>query len=124
MAKATKGYALAYQVLGDILFRSKKTKIDEGVLEEYDLKLSDWSYQIIWSQLSETEKKILFFVAEGYKTNQEILEKTGMLKGNLALYKKKLSDQGLLDSSLRGESNFLLPRFENFIQYVKELGGV
>lgn len=119
LAKATKGYALAYQILGDILFRTKKTKIDSSVLEEYDLKLSDWSYQIIWSELSKVEKRILTLVSDGFVSNQSLMEKTGMSKGNLAIYKKKLVDEGLLSSSVRGQTSFLLPRFENFIQFLK-----
>lgn len=122
LAKATKGYALAYQILWDILFRTKKTKIDSSVLEEYDLKLSDWSYQIIWSELSKIEKRILTLVSDGFVSNQSLMEKTGMSKGNLAIYKKKLVDEGLLSSSVRGQTSFLLPRFENFIQFLKEMG--
>ncbi len=41
LAKLTKGYALAYQILGDILFRNKEYKISDKVLREFDEKLSN-----------------------------------------------------------------------------------
>ncbi len=120
LAKFTKGYAMAYQLLGDILFRNKVTTLTNGVIKEFDLKISDWSYEIIYSELTETERKILTLIANGITTNQEIMNKLKMSKGNLAIYKKKLSQEGIVNTTIRGKAEFLLPRFDNFIKF-KEL---
>lgn len=121
LAKATKGYALAYQILGDILFRTGETEMSSKILKEYDIKLGDWSYEIIWSELTENEKKILSLIANGHDSNMEILEKGRMSKGNLAIYKKKLADEGLLNVSIRGKSEFSLPRFDSFIKRKEQI---
>ena len=115
LAKITNGYAMAYQLLGDILFRLDKKELDHDVIKEYDQKLSEWSYELIWLKLTEKEKQILTCIAKGKSSNVEILETLNMTKGNLAIYKKNLADEGLIDVSLCGKSKFVLPRFDKFI---------
>lgn len=121
LAKLTKGYALAYQILGDILFRNKEYKLSEKVLNEFDEKLNNWSYGLIYEEMSEKEKEIIKAIAEGYTTNQELMDKLKMSKGNLAIYKKKLTDEGLISAKTRGQVEFSLPRFDKFVQLRKEL---
>jgi energy-coupling factor transporter ATP-binding protein EcfA2 len=121
LAKFTKGYAMAYQLLGDILFRNNATSLNVKLTKEFDLKISDWSYEIIWSELTENERKILTLISDGITSNQNIIEKLNISKGNLAIYKKKLSDEGLLNTSSRGKSDFSLPRFDKFIKYKNSL---
>lgn len=120
-AKLTKGYALAYQILGDILFRKGKKEITSAVLKEFDKDLAEWSYDIIWSELTIKEKEILTAVAQGFSSNQEIMEKLSMSKGNLAIYKKQLSQEGLLNVSIRGKLQFSLPRFDRYVILQKKL---
>ncbi len=121
LAKATKGYAFAFQVLGDILFRQNKKSLDASVLKEYDTKLSDWSYEIIYSELTETERKIVSCIANGADSNQKLMKELNSSKGGLAIYKKKLIDEGLLISLARGKIEFALPRFAEFIHVHKAL---
>ncbi len=116
LAKETKGYALAYQILGDILYRTNDKKLNKKVLQEYDVKLNDWSYEIIYSELTGNEKTILKCIADGLTTNEELIKKLNMSKGNLAIYKQKLSKEGLINTSIRGKVEFSLPRFANFIK--------
>lgn len=116
LAKETKGYAMAFQTLGDILFRSGKKALDQVVLEEYDSRLGEWSYDIIWKDLSKREKEILSLVAEGKKDNESISSALGISKANLGNYKKGLEEEGILDSSTRGTFEFALPRFDSFIR--------
>lgn len=116
LAKFTKGYAMAYQLLGDILFRNNVTALTNKVIKEFDLKIGDWSYEIIYNDLTNTEQKILSLIANGLTSNQEIMDKLNMTKGALAIYKKKLSQEGILNTNTRGKSEFLLPRFDYFIR--------
>lgn len=55
---------MAYQLLGDIIFRTGEKTASQRVLREFDVKLGEWSYEIIWSELSEQEKKILSLIAK------------------------------------------------------------
>lgn len=89
LAKATKGYAMAHQILGDILFRTKKVSLTQKVLQEYDFNLSQWSYEIIWSELTEREKEILSLIADGICTNKDLQDHLNVNKGYLSIYKKK-----------------------------------
>ena len=120
LAKATKGYAMAYQILGDILFRTKKVSLTQKVLQEYDFNLGQWSHEIIWSELTEKEKEILSLIADGICTNKNLQDHLNVNKGYLSIYKKKLSQEGLLNTSIRGKSELALPRFDQFIQMKKE----
>ena len=88
LAKATKGYAMAYQILGDILFRTKKVSLTQKVLQEYDFNLGQWSYEIIWSELTEKEKEILSLIADGICTNKNLQDHLNVNKGCPSIYKK------------------------------------
>lgn len=121
LAKMTKGYATAYQLLGDILFERSEKKITPEVLRLYDKGLAEWSYDIIWPERTPKEKEILLLVMEGASSNKEVVEKLSMSKGNLAIYKKQLSLEGLLDVSVRGKASFVLPRFDRYVRIRKEL---
>ena len=111
---------MAYQILGDILFRTKKVSLTQKVLQEYDFNLGQWSYEIIWSELTEKEKEILSLIADGICTNKNLQDHLNVNKGYLSIYKKKLSQEGLLNPSIRGKSELALPRFGQFIQMKKE----
>lgn len=81
LAKATKGYAMAYQILDDILFRTKKVSLTQKVLQEYDFNLGQWSHEIIWSELTEKEKEILSLIADGICTNKNLQDHLNVNKG-------------------------------------------
>lgn len=115
LAKFTKGYAMAYQLLGDILYRNNVNKLSPSIIKEFDSRIAEWSYEIIWNELTDGDRRILSCIAHGSSTNQEIMTSLGISKGNLAIYKKKLSDEGIIGTSTRGKSEFLLPRFGEFI---------
>ncbi len=121
LSKLTGGYALAFQILGDILYRSGKRKIDAELLSDYDARLAEWSYEFIWSELTDQEKKVMTFIAHGKDGNQELMDELSISKGNLAIYKQKLAKEGLLDVSTRGKSRFILPRFGEYILFQEKL---
>lgn len=123
LARATKGYAYAYQLLGNILFSQSKTKIDDEVLSSFDEALQSGVYNIIWRELSEREREILTLLSENKVHNSEIQETLSISKGNLAIYKKRLSEKGLIDTTLRGVSSIALPRFDVFILDMKRYFG-
>ena len=114
-AKVTKGYAFAYQALGSILFRDGKKELDESVLRELDSMLFSMSYEIIWSELTDSERRILKSIASGNASNSAIISDLGISNGYLSSYKKQLQRKGLLDVSKRGLSSFALPRFKEFV---------
>lgn len=111
-AKLTKGYAYAYQLLGSLLY---KNGTDSDILDEYDLKLNENAYSLIWETLTPKERAILKEVANSEK-NKDILSSLEMNNGNLQTHKKRLIDKGIIEPKERGEMSFALPRFKEFVK--------
>lgn len=120
-AKITKGYAFAYQLLGYILFKNKKKKIDKSILQELDLLLDERSYSKIWSELTTKEKEIVSTIANGKTSNKEILDFLNMKANSLSTYKISLSRKGIIDVSQRGVVSFALPRFKEFVNFYEKI---
>ena len=113
----TKGYAFSYQLLGYILYKENKKKVDKKVLEQLDVMLDERSYSKIYSELTKKEKEIVSLIASNKTTNSEIKEALQMKDGTLSSYKMTLSKKGIIDVSKRGVVEFKLPRFAEFIQF-------
>lgn len=64
MAVITKGYAFAYQVLGKYVWESKEKAVTEEILLKFDEALERYVYDKIWSELSDTDKWYLKFIAQ------------------------------------------------------------
>ena len=116
LAKWTQGYAYAFQLLGNILFESGKTTIDDAVLEDFDASLRSGAYSKIYASLTPTEQKVLIALAKS-NTNQEAMDDLGMKKANFSMYKRKLADAGLLNNSNPRTPAFVLPRFGVFLLF-------
>lgn len=117
LAKLYKGYAYAYQLLGSIVYEKG---LSEESLEEYDQKLGDNAYSLIWEQLSEKEKEILFALTDG-ESQSALAKSLHLSNGAIQVYKKRLNEKGVLDKSRRGQMDFLLPRFKEFVRWQKLL---
>ena len=121
IAKQTNGYAYAYQLLGSILYKNDKNKIDKEVLRKYDLYLDDNSYSLIWNSLSSNEKKILYAVVNTNATIKEIINNSNLTNSSIQVYKKQLVKKGIIDDSTRGKLEFVLPRFKEFVLFQYKL---
>ncbi len=115
LAKFTEGFAYAYQVLGDILYRNKKTTLDKAVIDEFDQAMREGSYGMIFDELSPQEKRILFLASEGKNTNEQIKEALDVKDNYLSAYKNVLAKKGLIKTSVRGAVVFALPRFNEYV---------
>lgn len=120
LAKTTKGYAYGYQLLGNILYKNNSTSLDDDTLHEYDMALEENVYSKIWSGLSQKEKEILYSMTNNNSISS-LIKDTKLNNSALQVYKNRLSKQGLIDTSKRGEINFSLPRFKEFVQFRKLL---
>ena len=120
-ATITNGYAFAYQLLGYILYKREKVKVDKEVLDELDALLDERSYSKIYSELTKREKEIVDIIADDKKTNIEIKKSLNLKEGTLSTYKLSLQRKGIIDVSTRGEVKFQLPRFKEFILFHKTM---
>lgn len=95
LAKATNGYAYAYQLLGNILFKNNEKKLTKKILSDYDQALENNVYLKIWESLSSVEQKIMFAMVNSADV-KDILIETGLNNSKFQVYKKRLFNQGLI----------------------------
>ena len=119
MAKATKGYSFAFQILGYLKWEEKKP-LDE-LLPDYDAALAEYSYDKIWSELSPKDKQISKIIASGKTKIGEIREELNVSSQYMNVYRNRLIASGIVSGDARGELVFALPRFENYIKLYGEL---
>ncbi|MBR4343699.1 MAG: ATP-binding protein [Lachnospiraceae bacterium] len=117
MAKLTKGYAFAYQVLG-FLFWDKNIKkglsksIDD-LLPEYDEYLESYVYEKIWSELSPKEREIVSRLSEDEEIKvADIREQLDMTSGQMSVYRDRLKKRGIINATNYGYMSLKLPRFK------------
>lgn len=120
LAKRTNGYAYAYQLLGNLLFKYNTSSITNKILEEYDLSLEDNVYAKIWSNLSTKDKELCFAISNSNNIS-DILVNTKLNNSSLQVYKKRLQKQGIIDIETRGKITFILPRFKEFVDFQRRL---
>lgn len=117
LAKLTKGYAYAYQVLGYLLFKEDKRELTKTVLSIFDQYLKEYVYDKIYSQLSEKEVELLLlFNDNGKQKISDLLKASNIKDKSFSVYRDRLIKKGILISSIRGTIEFALPRFYEFLK--------
>ncbi|MBR0149692.1 MAG: AAA family ATPase [Lachnospiraceae bacterium] len=114
MARLTKGYAYAFQVLGYLCW--EKNTDYRSVMPEYGSYLDEYVYDKIWSELSRKDKQVLFGIANC--ESGRILEIRELLKlknGEFNPYRKRLIQKGLINGDEHGYVRFTLPLFERYV---------
>lgn len=121
MALFTKGYSYAFQVLGYLCFRMKQNYRD--VMEQFDEKMTNNVYDIIWEDLSGKEKEILQAIFQAKElTTQEILRSSRINKNTYNEYRRILISKDILVDKGYGKIDFSLPRFQEIACRNLELG--
>ena len=114
MAKRTKGYSFAFQVLG--YFTWEHGRVDERALADYKQYLDDYAYEKIWSELSENDRVLAYGIAcsrEGKVA--EVRQVIGWETNQFNPYRDRLIKRGIVDGSTRGYVRFTLPLFERYV---------
>jgi len=116
LAKLTKGYSFAYQLLGKIIFEKKYDNVSSELLNQYDSTLASYSYDKICEELTRKEIKLLLSVqSEGSVTTKECLTRTDLKEKEFSVYKDRLIKKGILDSVNYGSFQIVLPRFTEYL---------
>lgn len=118
LAKLTKGYAYAYQVLGYLLFKYNKKDIDDDILSLFDEYLREYVYEKVFDELTLVEKKIV----KGINTNEEmnvkdLINSIDIDEKTMSVYRSRLIKKGIINSLGYGKISFALPRFKEFLEY-------
>lgn len=115
MAKKTKGYSYAFQLLGYLSYQ-KKEGFDVDVNQAYRQYLEEYSYEKIWHELSAIEKNILIALAKcDTKKVKDIREMIQSKSNDFSVYRTRLIRKGVVYSPSYGELDFTLPEFDRFV---------
>lgn len=116
LAKETKGYAYAYQVLGHIVWDKGNPEVDNPLLMRFDQYLQEFVYDKMYSELSTNDKKLLkSFKNDGINSVEEMLRDSKMKKNVFSVYRDRLIKRGIIESPEYGKLCLKLPRFYEFI---------
>ena len=119
MAKATKGYAYAFQLLGYLCFKRKRPYTE--VMTEYDAALEQYVYEKMWSELSQTDQTVLCAMASTSETKVEKIRETAdMTSSSFSVYRNRLIKRGLIRQTKYAHVDFSLPRFREFVRRMEE----
>ena len=130
LAKMTKGYAFAYQVLGYWYFEKNvnKSELVKDVEVEYRSELIKYSYNKLWSELSEKDKQIVIALVElGADTKKvkraDVIEYINDGGDNITSsvfnkYRERLLGKGIISTSDNREGMIWLPlpQFGEFVR--------
>ena len=117
MTKLTRGYPFAFQVLGYLCWKNGGKWDPSVLIPQYDQHLEEYSYEKIWMELSQTERKFLMEMAKQPEvSHQSLREGLSISPQMLYKYKKRLLRKGLLAEKSSGGLIFALPRFREFVR--------
>ena len=114
MAKLTKGYPFAFQVLGYLTWNNDGDYT--GVIPEYRQYLEEYVYEKIWSELSSRDREIAYAIAKCNSGKiKDIRQFLDIESNQFNPYRKRLIKKGIIDGSEYGIVKFTLPFFERFV---------
>lgn len=119
MARITKGYAFAFQLLGSLYFIDGSTCSFDEIISRLKTELFMHSYEKVWEELSAEDRMLASLLIDKpeYK-REEVLKLMGEKAGNYSVYRDRLLRRGII--SARQGYISLYPPF--FGDYIREYG--
>ena len=114
MAKLTRGYPFAFQVLGYLTWNNHGDY--KSIINEYMQYLSEFVYDKIWSELSLKDRQVAIGIAQ--VPDGKILDIRNLLDmetNEFNPYRKRLIKKGILSGEPRGYVSFTLPLFSEYV---------
>ena len=123
MAKYTKGYSFAFQALGYSVFL--ENEFNEDAINRCKTILFDYSYMKIWDELSNNDRKVCVALAQSNNGSYaEIKDILNWNNNQLNPYRRRLINKQIVESKRKGEMNFSLPFFQDFVMDLIEFDEV
>ena len=115
MAKETRGYSFAFQLLGYYTWQYPSEP--DRVRSLYKQHLVEYVYEKIWTEMSEGDRKVAKAMAEVPDGNTKSIKKLlGMESNQFNPYRIRLIRKGIANGDTYGVLKFTLPLFEEFVQ--------
>ena len=116
MAKITRGYSFAFQVLGYYTWEDQNRDY-RSALPLVRAYLEDSVYVKIWSELSQSDKLFLKNVVNSGSGKAEVIKQLMQIdNGKYSVYRSRLIKSGILDGDKHGYVSVTLPMFEEFVR--------
>lgn len=120
LAYMTKGYAYAFQLIGDLMYENMSNGMSYSqAVENTKLSFQDilfnQAYDIISHELTEVDFQFLFALSKDSNISS-IIKTMGKSKQYVNAYRTKLIKYDLIKPIIRGKLGFSLPLFKEFIQ--------
>lgn len=114
MAKKTKGYPFAFQVLGYLTWQYKNDP--DTINKNFKLYLEEYVYEKIWAELSNKDKLVLYGAASSESGKiSDIRNIIHLTNNEFNPYRKRLIKKGLINGDEYGFIHFTLPLFDSYI---------
>ena len=115
MARLTKGYPFAFQVLGYHTFENGGDY--SRALPLYKQYLEEYVYEKIWSELSDTDQRVLSAMIRTQTGRiADIRGELGMSTNQFNPYRARLIRKGIVNGEKYGYLRFALPLFDEFVR--------
>ncbi len=115
MARLTKGFPFAFQVLGYYTYEHKGDY--KKAVPDFRQRLNEYVYDKIWSELSANDKRVASAIAMSDTDRiADIRELLDMESNEFAPYRDRLIKKGIADGRERGKIRFVLPLFEEYVK--------
>ena len=114
LAKLTKGYSFAFQVLGYFTWENPTDPQESHRLaRQY---LDEYAYDKVWSELSRKDKEVLWGIAQ-VKSGRiaDIRGLLGLSTNEFNPYRQRLIRKGIISGEEHGHVRLLLPFFDQYI---------
>ncbi len=114
MAKFTRGYSYAFQVIGYLKFENPDMPLKE-LSRSFDEYMEEYSYEKIWSELSIKDREIVTLLINsenGSLRVKDIKQMTNLTDQSFPTYKRRLSGSGIISVDTYGYCELALPRFK------------
>lgn len=119
MAKLTKGYSFAFQVLGYLTWKNNGDY--QTIIPQYKQYLEEYVYEKLWSELSATDKRVAYGLASTQDGKiAQVRENISMSTNQFNPYRRRLIHKGIISGPSRGYIAFTLPLFREFVLEVYE----
>lgn len=113
LAKMTKGYSFAFQVLGYFTWENPgDPQTSKQLARQY---LDEYAYDKMWSELSRKDREVLYGIAQ-VKSGRiaDIRELLGLSTNEFNPYRQRLIRRGIISGEERGYVRLLLPFFDQY----------
>ena len=115
LAKATGGYAYAYQVLGSLYFNKKPDETLEDLIPEFEKILFQDSYDLIWKSLTAAEQQLVKCIVGTDSSRVADIKAKMEHPSSYESLRERLNNKHLVNIETRGYIKIDLPRFKEYV---------